>query len=103
MALGRSLHAGAWLLMLVVAAVIGESTIHSRSRSLLFLASAALGTYAGFRVAGGAFRWGRRRRGQDPEPGQGSAAALGRFLGFWVKLLLGFVVWALLVQFFKRM
>jgi hypothetical protein len=93
------------LVALVLAGWIGEEHPPSRGGgdALLFLGACAAGTAAGYRLASAAFRWGRRRRGQDPEPGPPSPARfLAKFVGFWVKLLIGFTFWALVLQFFKR-
>lgn len=75
----------------------------SPGESLAFLASFAAGTAAGYRVVRAAFRRGRQRQGRDPEPGPPNALKMfGAFFGFWIKLLLGFAFWALLVSFFRR-
>jgi hypothetical protein len=85
---------------LVAAAALGEATVQV---TLLFLLSAVVGVAAGWRVAHAAFRWGRRRRrgGEEPEPAEGPARVIGGFIGFWIKLVLGFLLWALLLQFFR--
>jgi hypothetical protein len=91
---------------LVAAAALGEATINDKSVrvTLLFLLSAVVGVAAGWRVAHAAFRWGRRRRrgGEEPEPAEGPARVIGGFIGFWIKLILGFLLWALLLQFFRQ-
>ena len=90
--------------LLVVSAVWGEATIDGRSlrSNLLFLLAAVLGVAAGWRVAHAAFRWGRRRRrGEEPPPAEGAARVIGGFIGFWIKLIFGFILWALLLQFFR--
>ena len=103
LALRRALDALS-LLLLVLAGWLAEEHPPSRggSDAFLFLAAFVVGTASGYRVASTAFRRGRRRRGQDPEPGRSGAAAMARFVGFWVKLAIGFVLWALLYAFFRR-
>lgn len=85
---------------------MGEASIRDRSAgaSLLFVLSLVAGLAGGWRVAHAAFRWGRRRRrgGQEPESSEGAARVIGGFIGFWIKLILGFLLWALLLQFFRR-
>lgn len=93
------------LVVLVLAGWIGEEHPPSRGggNAFIFLGAFAAGTAAGYRLASAAFRWGRRRRGQDPERGPSSPARfLAAFVGFWIKLLIGFTFWALVVQFFQR-
>jgi hypothetical protein len=93
------------LILLGVSAWIGEATYATKSTasSLLFLAAAGAGTAAGYAMVGGAFRLGRRRPGREPEPpSPGPLRVMGGFVGFWIKLLLGFAFWALLLQFFRR-
>lgn len=105
MAVRRALDALA-LAVLVLAGWIGEEHPSSRggTDALLFLAAFVAGTAAGYRLASAAFRWGRRRRGQDPVPGPRSPARLlAGFVGFWIKLLIGFTFWALVLQFFRRL
>ena len=92
------------LILLVVSAWAGEATARSKSAGelLVFLVSLLAGTASGYRAIREAFRLGRRRQGRDPEPSRGAARILGGFIGFWIKLILGFACWALLLQFFRR-
>jgi hypothetical protein len=91
------LDAGA-LAGLILGAALGA---RHRAGGVLFIAL-CLGSASGYRVIGAAFRRGRRRQGRDPEPSRGAARILGGFIGFWIKLILGFACWALLLQFFQR-
>ena len=101
MAVSRSIDATA-LVLLVLAAFAGRGGGGRGAAGLVFLTAFLIGTAAGYRVAAAAFRWGRRRQGRDPEPSRGAARMLGGFIGFWLKLLVGFAFWALLLQFFQR-
>jgi hypothetical protein len=98
-ALRRLLDAGA-LAGLILAAALGASD--SDRAGCLFMLGALAGTASGYRLIDTAFRLGRRREGRDPAPSRGAARLIGGFIGFWLKLLLGFAFWALLLQFFKR-
>ena len=74
-----------------------------------FLASMLLGTLAGCRLAWSAFRWGRRRRGRDPERPPSNpddvVRPMLRFIGCSVGSLIctaaGFACWALATAFIR--
>jgi hypothetical protein len=74
-----------------------------------FLTSALLGTLAGFRLAWSAFRWGRWRRGRDPEPPPPNpddvVRPMLRFIGCSVGSMIcaavGFAFWALATAFIR--
>ncbi|HEX7898165.1 MAG TPA: hypothetical protein VF950_10420 [Planctomycetota bacterium] len=91
----------AGLILLMVSAWVGERTY--ASKSLFFLVAALAGTASGYAVIREVFRLGRRRPGRAPDPpSTGALRVMGGFVGFWVKLILGFALWALLLQFFRR-
>ncbi len=76
-----------------------------------FLGSALLGTLAGFRLAWSAFRWGRRRKGRDPEPAPAAPddivkpmlRFIGCSFGAVVCGIAGFICWALAATFFHSL
>ena len=81
----------------------------SGDQGFAFLLSALAGTAAGFRIAWSAFRWGRRRKGRDPErrplaPDEVVVPML-RFMGCSVGSTIcagvGFACWLLATAFFR--